>query len=243
MYFIFFLILFFSDFEKFIKLPELPPEYKYGNVILNKFSQEKDIRSVIFPHWIHRQKYTCSVCHFELEIEMKGNSNPINCITNKEGNFCGACHNGEISFKIEEKTCDRCHTGDIEWGKEKFYQFKKSIKSKENKYINWSELIEKGIINPKSTLKLDPEKIMKYDKTLQLEAEFFNIPTAIFSHKTHTKWHNCNNCHPDVFNIKKKTTHFYMEDILKGKYCGACHSKVAFPINFCRNCHTGIKRK
>ena len=51
------------------------------------------------------------------------------------------------------------------------------------------------------------------------------------------------NCHPDVFNIKKKTTeHFEMRFILEGRFCGACHLTVAFPLNDCMRCHPAMHR-
>jgi c(7)-type cytochrome triheme protein len=53
------------------------------------------------------------------------------------------------------------------------------------------------------------------------------------------QWLDCNNCHPDNFNIKKKTTkHFSMERILKREFCGVCHLTVAFPMDDCKRCYT-----
>jgi len=48
-------------------------------------------------------------------------------------------------------------------------------------------------------------------------------------------------CHPEIFNIKKKTTEdLTMEQILKGESCGVCHGKVAFPVNNCQSCHPSM---
>ena len=52
---------------------------------------------------------------------------------------------------------------------------------------------------------------MKFDKELLLEAEMSIIPPAIFPHKAHTAWLDCDNCHPDLFNIKKKGNAFFHE--------------------------------
>ncbi|RME69400.1 MAG: hypothetical protein D6778_00550, partial [Nitrospirae bacterium] len=51
-------------------------------------------------------------------------------------------------------------------------------------------------------------------------------------------WNGCELCHPDIFGVKKGATHYSMQDIFNGKFCGACHGKVAFALYDCRLCHT-----
>ncbi len=34
-----------------------------------------------------------------------------------------------------------------------------------------------------------------------------------------------------------------MRGIVKGKWCGRCHNKVAFPLSNCTRCHTVPKKK
>lgn len=81
-----------------------------------------------------------------------------------------------------------------------------------------------------------------YEKTLLLEAEWDRVLPAIFPHKSHTSWLTCSNCHPEIFNIKKKTTkHFEMKMNLAGEFCGVCHLTVAFPMNDCKRCHPAMK--
>ena len=43
---------------------------------------------------------------------------------------------------------------------------------------------------------------------------------------------------PQVFSIEKGATPYTMQDIFDGRFCGACHSKVAFPSDDCQRCHT-----
>jgi c(7)-type cytochrome triheme protein len=63
-----------------------------------------------------------------------------------------------------------------------------------------------------------------------------------FPHKEHTQWLDCANCHPDLFTTKQMgTVEFDKEKNLYGMYCGACHMKVAFPMNACSRCHPGQK--
>lgn len=235
-----FILLFFS--EGFINLPEPLPEEFYGNILIDRTSSANNVKAVVFPHWIHRIKYTCRVCHFEIGFNMEKNTTETSCSQNKEGQFCGTCHNGKISFAFLEENCAKCHTSDIFLFKEKFLEFKKSLKINQKERINWDFILEKKMISPRDFLNINPSKKMEFDKTLELEAEFHIIPPAVFSHKSHRKWLDCNSCHPDIFNIKKKGTHFLMSEILNKKYCGVCHTTVAFPMKECKRCHPKIKK-
>ena len=82
---------------------------EYGDVILNRYAEENDMRPVIFPHWFHRIRYRCKVCHHELGFEMRAGSNDITMDDIVQGRFCGMCHNGEIAWSVDN--CDLCHTG------------------------------------------------------------------------------------------------------------------------------------
>jgi hypothetical protein len=50
-----------------------PPAYDYGNLLINRTSESHSVKPAVFSHWIHRQKHTCRVCHFELEFNMNPN--------------------------------------------------------------------------------------------------------------------------------------------------------------------------
>jgi c(7)-type cytochrome triheme protein len=78
---------------------------------------------------------------------------------------------------------------------------------------------------------------------LRLPYPWNYVPPAYFPHQAHTHWLECANCHPDIFNIEKKTTEsFVMKYILKKKFCGVCHLKVAFPLDDCKGCHSAMAR-
>jgi c(7)-type cytochrome triheme protein len=223
-------------FAKF-NLPPLPKAEEYGNILINIVSGDSAVKAVTFSHWSHRIKYTCKVCHFELEFDMMLNSTMITEQANKEGRYCGACHDGKIAFGHTEENCNKCHNGDISYGREKFGKLKDLPKAPFGNKIDWDKAWEKGLISPKGFLREETEHI-KFEKELSLEAEWAMVPAAIFSHKVHVKWLDCSNCHPDIFNIKKKTTkHFSMIYILNGEFCGVCHGKVAFPVDACKMCH------
>ena len=82
---------------------------EYGDVVLNKHSEREGMRPVIFPHWFHRIRFRCKVCHSELGFEMRAGANDVTMNGIVEGKFCGACHNGEIAWSTEH--CDLCHSG------------------------------------------------------------------------------------------------------------------------------------
>ena len=82
---------------------------EYGDVVLNKRAEREGVRPVIFPHWFHRIRFRCKVCHSELGFEMRAGANDVTMNDIVEGKFCGACHNGEIAWSTEH--CDLCHSG------------------------------------------------------------------------------------------------------------------------------------
>jgi c(7)-type cytochrome triheme protein len=227
------------------KFPPAPAPHNYGNLLINRTSQKHDVKSVTFSHWSHREKYTCRVCHFELSFEMTVNTTEITEEDNRNGLYCGACHNGKDAFGHTEQHCAKCHNGDISYGREKFQALRDRLpKAKFGNTINWTAALSQGKIAPKYSLFKKEEKPMKFDKRLTLEAEWIYVPPAYFPHAEHVQLLDCSNCHPDIFNLKKKSTkHFLMEYILEKKFCGVCHLSVAFPMNDCTGCHPQITIK
>ena len=82
---------------------------EYADVVLNNHSEEENMRPVIFPHWFHRIRFRCKVCHSELRFEMKVGSNDITMNKIVNGKYCGMCHNGQIAWTTDQ--CDLCHSG------------------------------------------------------------------------------------------------------------------------------------
>ncbi len=66
------------------------------------------ILPAVFPHWIHRARFRCYVCHPAI-FEMQLGSSEITMAKIREGQYCGKCHNGRIAFNVEFQTCGRCH--------------------------------------------------------------------------------------------------------------------------------------
>lgn len=66
------------------------------------------IPSAAFPHWFHRIRYRCFVCHpdlFPMEVTNEG----ITMDAINAGKACGACHNGQTAWAATFETCARCH--------------------------------------------------------------------------------------------------------------------------------------
>ena len=81
---------------------------EYADVVINHRSEKEGVRPVVFPHWFHRIRYRCKVCHADLGFKFKAGGNEINMLKVIDGQFCGACHNGEVAWSIEN--CNMCHS-------------------------------------------------------------------------------------------------------------------------------------
>ncbi len=87
---------------------------EYADIVLNSKSEsmkKAGVKPVVFPHWFHRIRFKCKVCHEDIFIIKKG-ANDINMTKIMNGDFCGRCHNGMTAW--EPLYCERCHsyTGD-----------------------------------------------------------------------------------------------------------------------------------
>ena len=85
------------------------PHAEYGDVILNKRAELEGVRPVVFPHWFHRIRFRCKVCHQELGFQMRAGSNDVLMSDIIDGKFCGMCHNNRIAWGPERG--DLCHSG------------------------------------------------------------------------------------------------------------------------------------
>lgn len=82
---------------------------EYADVVINNYADAAGIRPVVFPHWFHRIRFRCKVCHADLGFQFKAGGNKIDMAKIIDGKFCGACHNGEIAWSVEN--CAMCHSG------------------------------------------------------------------------------------------------------------------------------------
>lgn len=82
---------------------------EFGDVVINNYSDGAGMRPVVFPHWFHRIRFRCKVCHADLGFAFKAGGNDINMLKIFDGEYCGACHNGQLAWGVEN--CVLCHSG------------------------------------------------------------------------------------------------------------------------------------
>ena len=234
-----------------------PLPYEYGRVIINNYSEKANLAPVVFEHWIHRAKFTCRVCHVDIGFAMKAGATDIKAADNARGYYCGACHNGKMLSEgktvfgscsrnvpvKDAKTCERCHSlGKTVKSDSDFFGFSEPLpKERFGNGLDWEKSEELGLIKPVSFL----EGVSIQRRSLSLQNDFALNPTVagmpgiIFSHKKHTVWNGCELCHPEIFvGVKRGTVKYTMVDNFQGKFCGACHNTVAFPLTDCQRCHS-----
>ena len=85
---------------------------EYGDVVINNYSSEAGMRPVVFPHWFHRIRFRCSVCHTDLGFKFDAGGNDISMLKIIDGEYCGACHNGDLAWSVEN--CDLCHSAPLD---------------------------------------------------------------------------------------------------------------------------------
>jgi len=230
-------------------LYEKLPEY-YGDLILDKECKQHGVNPVVFSHRTHRSRYTCSVCHLELEFSLSKGKTGITREDYLDGRYCGACHNGIIAFSTRD-ACASCHVALTK--KTPGYE-PRTLHSLESQLpktnygdgIDWNRAIKEKIIAPRKTLSSD-SVANSMPLPVHLEQPLYwttTVPNIYvrFPHTEHIQWLNCSNCHPDLFSIKQTgTVEFNKESNLYGQFCGTCHMTVALPMNGCSRCHPQVK--
>jgi len=221
--------------------------YQYGDVKMGQPGEETSANPVTFRHWTHRDKYTCRLCHVDLEFSQYPGETLVFEEDNRDGRYCGACHNGKEAFAI--KSCDECHPKDaaaekfmVRQNKKDFYKFKKTMPAAVygNK-IDWMKAEDEGKIKLTDTLpgiSVVQNATMKNNRDEPRQPKLPGLPDIIFSHSKHVVWSGCGMCHPDTFAIETGKTKMNMKEIVAGEFCGRCHGTVAFPLNDCLRCHS-----
>lgn len=67
-----------------------------------------EIPPAVFPHWFHRIRFRCYVCHPDVFV-MKRGANSITMDDIRAGKFCGQCHNGGVAWGLSFEVCALCH--------------------------------------------------------------------------------------------------------------------------------------
>ena len=79
-----------------------------GDLVFERESEGASVPPSIFPHWLHRVRYRCYVCHPSI-FEMRQGASEITMELIKDGESCGVCHNGRIAFMPSFENCNLCH--------------------------------------------------------------------------------------------------------------------------------------
>jgi c(7)-type cytochrome triheme protein len=101
--------------------------------------------------------------------------------------------------------------------------------------LDWGEALNSGLIQPRASLSGEGE-MMVLDLDIVMK-DTQSKPYVRFSHKIHTQWLECSNCHQQIFIPMTGANPISKTAILDGKYCGVCHNKVALTTHNCERCH------
>ncbi len=109
--------------------------------------------------------------------------------------------------------------------------------------IDWARIVRENLIKPKPSLdpKADEMPPLKMDVLIEAKGDF--VDNVIYPHEMHTYWLKCEVCHPKIFIPARGQNNMTMRGIVKGKWCGRCHNKIAFPLTDCTRCHTSPKKR
>ena len=237
-----------AELSKIIQaIPPNGPFWKYGNVVMHTKTRKAGVAPVVFAHWSHRARYTCRVCHQELGFSMRAGDSGITRSQYLAGKYCGACHNGSIAFSAADGPkphCKKCHLEDTRELERQFARFAADLPlAPFGNGIDWSTALADGKIQPTNVIDPSRANLTLPDKLKQPLKLGTTAPRSdvAFSHQDHFFELDCSSCHPDIFNIKKKSTaDFTMDSNVFGNFCGSCHMLVAFPMNDCRRCHKSM---
>ncbi len=82
----------------------------YGDVVFQREKPDASAPPATFPHWFHRIRFACSVCHPGIS-PMENKPGLITMDKISRGQYCGVCHNGKVAFAPSFDTCRNCHQG------------------------------------------------------------------------------------------------------------------------------------
>ena len=236
----------------YLPQPPVTQPCDYGKVILDHHSSTAGPGPVVFDHWLHRAKFTCRLCHVDIGFAMQANATGIDATTNRQGFHCGACHDGKRLFEgkpvfaacsgdTQGNECNRCHSLGKQGVRKYDYKTFTARLPKDGAYgVDWIAAEGGGKIKPVDFLEgISVKRVpLQAREDFSIKASLSWINPIVFSHEKHSIWNGCELCHPEIFpSARKEAVEFSMFLNVEGRYCGACHGKVAFPLNRCSGCH------
>ena len=233
----------------------------------------KNAPSVVFSHEFHLNKYNknCKVCHSAIfNLREKRH---FSMAEMEKTRSCGACHTGVKAFSVASgKDCLRCHKGapkDFSYpvkglaGTTTVFSHGKHVAKNDGN----CKVCHDGTIRPKESgvtmaqmekgkkcgachngkrtfaVTANCDRCHKGLKTKEITFALKSVAPATFSHDFHVQAFKCADCHTKLFPYRAVTGKSSMDDMAKGKSCGACHNGTdAFAsTGDCAKCHKGIK--
>jgi len=214
---------------------------------------------VTFSHTAHLKKKSakapnigCKSCHND-NMKMKTRYTMADM---EKGKSCGMCH-GKTAFSLSK--CTACHkvkeitfkvkeTGPVQFSHNKHLKtmqceacHNKLYNTGPNKSVSMAEM-EKGkscgaCHNGKTAFSID--KCGACHPTGDVVFKVKDISNVKFSHDVHLKKYKCGNCHTKIYKLSSSKKVVSMEEMEKGKSCGACHDgKNVFTVKEnCDTCH------
>ena len=105
-------------------------------------------------------------------------------------------------------------------------------------YVDWVAAVDSGWMRPRPEIGSPPRSRGDVPR-FGFDFHFAGADTmfdAWFPHSVHAEVIDCRQCHGRVF--KYRNERITMSSISAGEHCGACHGKVAFPVETgCKRCH------
>jgi len=112
--------------------------------------------------------------------------------------------------------------------------------------VDWVKMVEQELISPQwkvDGIKSGGDEEEEFDETIiYFESKSDKFDNVLFEHSVHTYWLSCANCHEtkggNIFEQGAGENKVLMREMkTQKKWCGRCHSTVAFPLSDCNRCH------
>ena len=153
---------------------------------------------------------------------------------NRNGEFCGFCHNGKEAFGTTDEDCPKCHSDGegFDYG-EKLDRLSWLPESPYGNKVDWSAALYDGDIKPLFCLGQESCKLFDMNPPEEIEMVSVNedVPPVIFPHARHSVWLDCLNCHPGNVIASNGKVKFPNQKRHRRDFCRGCHSRIAFPMN------------
>jgi c(7)-type cytochrome triheme protein len=230
----------------------------------------KTINDAVFSHSVHIAKTggACRECHGKI---IAGKDKSATMDEMEKGKTCGACHNGKRAFSVSAN-CERCHKGFVKpkdvvlnvqgagpvTFSHELHTAAYACKDCHSKIFPFKAVVGKatmadmakgkscGTCHNGKDVFATTSNCSKCHKGTTPRNIVFNLKgtaPVTFSHDIHTAVYTCKDCHTQIFPYKAVVGNATMNDMAKGKSCGACHNgKLVFATTGdCAKCHQGMK--